>query len=106
MDMVEEYLEKYKVGFPTFEKLFNLKKDELLKILRELCSHDVLKKPMFSFQKITVMFINLSKTISQQNKNMLWSTIEVTPTGIYYKPEHGTGKDIVLSNKFFTLSLE
>jgi len=104
MDMVEEYLEKYKVGFPTFEKLFNLKKDELLKILRELCSHDK------NCEEVLEDNSNVYKSIENDKPTKIkicsWSTIEVTPTGIYYKPEHGTGKDIVLFNKFFTLSLE
>ena len=35
-----------------------------------------------------------------------WRSLDITPTGIYHKPEHGYGYDVVLFNKFFTLSLE
>ena len=39
MDIVEEYLEKHRICFPTFEKLFNLKMDKLLEVVSEIPMH-------------------------------------------------------------------
>lgn len=101
---MSEYLEKHNVGFPTFEKLFNLKKEKLIEVLKEICVNhkealDVLnEKP------------NIYKYIENDDPTKIkicsWSTIEITSIGISYKAEHGQLKGFVFFDKFFTLNLE
>ena len=38
MSIVEEYQEKHRIGFPTFKKLFNLKMDKLIEVLKDVCA--------------------------------------------------------------------
>lgn len=103
MDMVAQYIERYNIGFPTFEKLFNLKKDELLIILREVCHKDNQYKEVL--EDNSNVYKSIENDLPTKIKICSWSTIEVTPTGIYYKPEHGQGHDIVLFDKFFVLNI-
>ena len=104
MDMVEEYLEKHKVGFPTFEKLFNLKQERLIEVLKDVCADHKEASEVLNEKPNSYKFIENDEPT--KIKLCSWSTIEITPIGIYYKPEHGIGKDVVLFNKYFKLSLE
>lgn len=102
MDAVQEYLEKHRIGFPTFEKLFNLKKDELLKVLKDIC---IERKYDDILEDSSNIYKYIENDLPTKIRVCSWSSIEITPTGIYYKPEHGNGHDIALFNKFFVLNI-
>jgi hypothetical protein len=102
MTAIEQYLEKYRIGFPTFEKLFNLKSDKLSVVLQKIVGQHECRvvfndKP--NFYKYIENDIPTKIIISA------WSKIEITPTGIYYKSEYGQQSDVVLFNEFFTLDI-
>lgn len=102
MNAVEEYLEKHRIGFPTFEKLFNLKKEELLKVLREIC---IEKKYEDILENSSNVYKYIENDLPTKIRVCSWSSVEITPTGIYYKPEHGDGHSITLFHKFFVLNI-
>ena len=101
--MIKEYLERYDIGFPTFEKLFNLKKDELIEILKDVCIGNSNATELLKEAPNVYKFIE--NDLPTKIKLCSWSTLEVTPTGIFYKPEHGQGSDVVNFNKFFVLNI-
>jgi hypothetical protein len=104
MDIVEEYLEKHRIGFPTFEKLFGLKMDKLLEVVYEITSHH--EKSKYILNEKPRVYKEIENDEPKKIIIASWGSLEITPTGIYHKPEHGCGDDVVLFNKFFTLSLE
>lgn len=103
MSTVEEYLEKHRVGFPTFEKLFNLKMDKLLDVVKEISSHH--EKAKYILDEKPNVYKNIENDEPKKIIISSWGSLEITPTGIYHKPEHGFGEDVVLFTKFFALSL-
>lgn len=101
MSLVKDYLERYNTGFPVFEKLFNLKGEELIETLKDICSHDSLALEVLEEKPNT--YKSIENDIPAKIKICSWSTIEITPTGIYYKQEHGQLRDVILFTKFFKL---
>ena len=105
MDAVQEYLKKYELGFPTFEKFFNLKKEDLIEKLKEVCEHHKQAIELLNEKPNSYKFIEEDKPT--KIKLCSWSTLEITPTGIYYKGENSyESSDVVLFNKFFAVSWE
>jgi hypothetical protein len=103
-EIIDNYLEKYNVGFPTFEKLFNLKSDRLIEVLQDICSDHTKASELLTENP------NVTKTIENDMPTKIrlssWDGLEILPTGINFIPEHGSGYSIVLFNKFFTLNLD
>lgn len=101
MNLVEEYLEKYETGFPVFEKLFNMKSEELSETLKSIVgahrAGTVLnEKPNF------YKYIENDKPTNI--KISAWDKIEITPLCIYYQGEYGKELEpVVLFTKHFTL---
>lgn len=99
MSKAEDFKKKYEIGFPIFERLFEMKSEPLKELLQRVCaSHpdvDVLKEG--SVQKVTLDDKPQSITISY------YSSFSITPYGINYKPEHGGGSTVVEFNEFFKL---
>ena len=93
--------EKYEAGYPKFRALFNLKRDDLVTVLKKILSEhrDVMEilnnKP--SVKKIILNDIEEEIFIS------FYATIHIDPFGIRYKSEHGSYEYLVYFNNFFTL---
>jgi len=99
--MIQEYMEKHRIGFPTFEKLFNLKQERLIEVLKDVCQHHKNASELLNEKPNSYKFIENDEPT--KIKLCSWSTLEITPTGIYYKGEHAHSSDVVLFNKFFVL---
>lgn len=98
--MSNKILEKFEFGKPTFLKFFNMPKEELLKILTEICGDRVSKETLEPSSAIHKEIVNdepVKLTV------MSWNSIIITPFGIDYLREHGQNEKIVEFNKFFKL---
>jgi len=103
MSEVNDIVENYKIGLPIFEKLFNLKRDKLIEVLKDICSEH--KRAMENLEN--------NPSVNKESRNdepyslkiYNWSTIEIGAMGIYFKPEHEPGDYIVRFNKFFKLDI-
>jgi hypothetical protein len=101
MTLEQEYKEKYEIGFPIFEKFFNLKKDDFVNVMKDIFQDDD------SILEILENKPTVTKTIIDdipQNISIcFYSSIEITYNGISYKPEHGNTSLILKFNKFFNI---
>lgn len=92
--------EQWKTGYPVFEKLFNLKKDELKPLLLEICGENY---------KELIDNCRVYKSITDDQPNKVevcfYDKLVITPFGINYWPEHGECSEVVKFNKFFTLNI-
>lgn len=100
MNIVKEYLEKYEIGFLVFERLFNMKSEELSNTLDSILGAHragivLNEKPNF------YKYIENDKPT--KIKICSWDTIEITPLGIYYKGEYGDMENVTLFTKHFKL---
>lgn len=85
--------EKYEIGFPILEKLFNLKKEELIELLKEIFDDND------SVLEILENKPSVIKTIKDDKADNIaihfYGSIEINFFGIFYKPEHGSGTYLV-----------
>ena len=92
--------EQWKQGYPVFEKLFNLKKDELKVLLLEICGD--------KYEEL-IKNCRVYKSITDDRPDKIevcfYDKLSITPFGINYCPEHGEGSEVVKFNKFFTLNI-
>lgn len=96
-----DFHKQYEEGFPIFEKLFQLKKEQLIKIL----------KIIFQDTSSIIEFVDSNPQVTKTSKNdtpseiaiCYYDKITISPFGIYFKPEHGTSRKILMLNKFFNI---
>lgn len=95
--------EKYEIGFPILEKLFNLKKEELIELLKDIFEEND------SVLEILENKPSVIKTLKDDKADNIaihfYGSIEINFFGIFYKPEHGSGNYLVRFNKYFKLDI-
>ena len=95
-----DFQKQWEVGYPIFEKLFNLKKAELKVLLLEICGD--------SYKEI-IDNCRVYKSITDDQPDKIevcfYDKLVITPFGINYWPEHGEGSEVVKFNRFFTLNI-
>lgn len=92
--------EAYNIGFPIFEKLFSMKKNDLLVKLKDI-----------SMGKITSDLFDQNSTVTKQIVDdtpveiviSSYDIMIITPTGIEYRAAPGHYQIIAEFNKFFHL---
>ena len=95
-----EAVELYNIGFPIFQKFFEMPKPELLKVLREICGDNVSPETLEDSSSVRKEIID---DVPNSLKVCSWDTLEISPFGIHFRSEHGNSKKIVEFNKFFKL---
>lgn len=97
----QSYKEKFEIGFPIFSRLFNLNKEDLLKVLKELF------KDNHTIYNLLDDNPSVLKTIQDDRISEItisyYDVIRITPFGISYKPEHGSYEYVVKFDKFFNI---
>ena len=99
-DFVADAVKKYEAGLPVFKKLFNLKKEELIKTVKEIVGDD--------YSSILDNNPDVFKEIRNDEPEKIsisfYDSIKITPFGINFVGEHGyNSKKLVEFNRFFTL---
>lgn len=101
MGMLEQYMEKHRIGQPIFLKLFELNKDKLLQVIKSiLTDHPDSIDLIENGPRVTKTIVDdMPDTI----KIAIYGVIIITSLGIGFKPEHGHEHRVFAFDKFFTL---
>lgn len=100
-DLAEKYREMHNVGFPIFEKLFNLKKPELLKVCSEIFYDN---EQILEILKKDPLVLKSSRNDEPEEIVIsFYSKITIAYYGVSYKPEHGPQKGVLKFDKFFNI---
>lgn len=100
MGASKSILEKYETGLPTFLRLFEMKKPELLVILREICGDRVTKETL---EDSSIVYKEIRNDEPDSITVASWDKISISPFGINFQREHSTAENIVEFNQFFKL---
>lgn len=93
--------EKYAIGYPIFEILFNLPKQELIAVLEQLFIED---STTLNFLKDTPTVLKEIRDDKPSKIEMrFYDLIEIDWAGIKYKSEHGSYKQLLNFDKFFNV---
>jgi hypothetical protein len=100
MSFKEKYIEQNKISFDIFNKLFELKKDDFIKVM----------KYIFKDNKDILQLLekgNIIKTIIDDKPDSIvinfYDEIVINCSGIYYNPEYGIPNVILKCNEFFNI---
>lgn len=99
MSLEEKYKQQYELGFPIFEKLFQLKRDDLIKVMNDV----------FQDENHILGLLNNNPTIvktlrddePEEIKVYFYDVLRITYCGIEYKPEHNSPNMILKFDRFF-----
>lgn len=93
--------EQYAIGYPIFESLFNLPKQELIAVLEQLFIDD---PTILDFLKYTPTVLKEIRDDEPSKIEMVfYDQIDIDWSGIKYKPEHGSYKQLSYFDKFFNV---
>lgn len=102
-DLIKIYKEKYEVGFATFEKLFNLKSEELIIVLKEIFTeYDYVLEILNNSTKVLKQ---LENDVPDEIKLISYKSLIINAYGINYVPEYGPQKKLIEFNKFFKIDI-
>ncbi len=88
------------VGFPIFEKLFHMKKADLLVQLRTICSHRITSDLLDDNSEVVK---ETSNDIPVKIVVISYDVLVITPNGIEYRQEPGHFENIAYFNQNFKL---
>jgi hypothetical protein len=101
--MAASFEEEYEIGLPVFQKLFEMKKDELVQTVKDICEPYAPSDDFFN-DNISVY---VTKTIVDDSPSEIfisaYNNLIISPFGINIKV-HGITKNLVRFNKYFTLN--
>jgi hypothetical protein len=103
MNLEQKYQEQYETGFPIFEKLFQLKKDDFIKVMKDIFQDN--KSVMEILENKPKVIKTLNDDNPEEIKICFYSSIEVTYFGVRYKPEHGVSNMVLKFDKFFNIDV-
>jgi hypothetical protein len=103
MTLEQKYKEQYEIGFPIFEKLFQLKKDDFIKVMKDIF-HDN-KSVMEILENKPRVIKTLTDDEPEEMLIHLYSSILINYTGVRFKPEHGSLEMILKFDKFFNVGV-
>jgi hypothetical protein len=96
------FVESYEIGFPTFQKIFEMESNKIKGLVKEICKGKL--KNEFYFEHANVTKITENDEVSKITLDY-YDYIEITPWGIQYLGEHKGREWIVRFDKFFTLPI-
>ena len=103
MTLEQKYKEQYEIGFPVFQKLFQLKKEDFIKVMKDIFQDN---------KSVLEILENKPKVIKILNDDEpkeiaihFYSSISINYFGVRYKPEHGVSDMILKFDKFFNVDV-
>lgn len=99
--ITEKIKQDYEVGLPIFLKLFNLKKDDFIKVLKNIFQDDT--RIIEILENKPSVIKTLTDDEPKDIKIHFYSSLEINYFGIYYKPEHGQMTMVLKFDKFFNI---
>ena len=103
MTLEQKYQERYEIGFPIFQKLFQLKKDDFIKVMKDIFSEN--ESVLEILEKKPRVIKTLIDDEPQDVAIHFYSSISIDYLGVSYKPEHGTSNLILKFDKFFNVDV-
>ena len=103
MNLEQKYKEQYEIGFPIFQKLFQLKKDDFIKIMKDIFQEN--QKVMEILENKPIVKKILTDDEPEEIKIHFYSSIEVNYFGVKYQPEHGISEMVLSFDKFFNVDV-
>lgn len=99
----QKYKEQYEIGFLTFQKLFQLKKDDFIKVMKDVFQDN--KSVMKILENRPRVIKTLYDDEPEEMQIHFYSSILINYTGIRFKPEHGSLEMILKFDKFFNVDV-
>ena len=103
MTLEQKYKEQYEVGFQIFEKLFQLKKNDFIKVMKDVFQDN--KDVLEILENNPNVLKKLSDDEPEEISIRFYSTISINYLGISYKPEHGASNMVLKFDKFFNVDV-
>lgn len=103
MSLVQKYKEQYEIGFPIFQKLFQLKKDDFIKVMKDIFQEN--KSVMVILENKPRVIKTLNDDEPEEMQIHFYSSILINYTGVRFKPEHGSLEMILKFDKFFNVDV-
>lgn len=104
MTLEEKYKEKYEIGFKTFNKLFQLKKDDFINVMKDIFKDN--KSVLQILENKPCVIKTLNDDIPEEIQIHFFDSILIKYSGIHYKPEHGSMKTILNFDKYFNIDID
>lgn len=103
MTLEQKYKEQYEIGFPIFQKLFQLRKDDFIKVMKDIFQDNL--KVMEILENKPRVIKTLTDDEPEDINIHFYSSIEVNYFGVKYKPEHGVSEMVLKFDKFFNVDV-
>ena len=103
MSLEQKYKEQYEIGFPIFKKLFQLKKDDFIKVMKDIFQDN--KSVMVILENKPRVIKTLNDDEPEEMQIHFYSSILINYTGVRFKPEHGSLEMILKFDKFFNVDV-
>lgn len=103
MDLEQKYKEQHEIGFPIFEKLFQLKKNDFIKVMKDIFQNN--KSVMEILENKPRVLKTLNDDEPEEIQIHFYSSISITYWGVEYKPEHGFSDTVLKFDKFFNIDV-
>ena len=103
MTLEQKYKEQYEIGFPIFQKLFQLKKDDFIKVMKDIFQDN--KSVLEILENKPKVIKTLNDDEPEEISIHFYSSISINYFGVRYKPEHGASDIILKFDKFFNVDV-
>ena len=103
LTLEQKYKEQYEAGFPVFDKLFQLKKDDFIKVMKDIFQDNESVMGILENKPRVVKTLNDDEPEEMQIH--FYSSISVNYAGVRFKPEHGSSEMILKFDKFFNVDV-
>ena len=104
MTLEQKYKEQYEIGFPIFQKLFQLKKDDFIKVMKDIFQDN--KSVMEILENNPRVIKTLYDDEPEEMQIHLYGSVLINYTGVRFKPEHGSLEMILKFDKFFNVDVD
>jgi len=103
MTLEQKYKEQYEIGFPIFEKLFQLKKEDFIKVMKDIFQDN--KYVLEILENKPRVIKTLQDDEPEKMEIHFYASISIDYFGVRYKPEHGRLDVILKFDKFFNFDV-
>jgi hypothetical protein len=103
MTLEQKYKDQYEIGFPVFLKLFELKKDQFIKVMKDIFHEN--NRVMEILENRPKVIKTLTDDEPEGIEIHFYSSVSINYLGVRYKPEHGESDVILKFDKFFNVDV-
>jgi len=104
MDTMDQIKRDYELGLPVLTKIFELKKDKPIPLVKKVCQGVISEHYNHLFEPKNVRVTK--KTVDDEVSEIrieFYDALLISPMGIHLSPENGANKKIIAFNETFTL---